>query len=131
MDAPKIWSAEPLENGNILLCGNDRWIREVNKQGDLVWDFNLDDYPQYNMKKPQIATRLANRNTILNDWFSEWGDTLDLKNPPIQAIEVTPDKKVVWVLQSWENPVNLGPSTTIQILNEPGISENVRFGKFK
>lgn len=27
MDAPKIWSAEPLANGNVLLCGNDRWVR--------------------------------------------------------------------------------------------------------
>ncbi len=130
LDAPKIWSAEPLENGNILLCGNDRWIREVNRQGEVVWDFKLDDYPQYNMTKPQIATRLANGNTIINDWFSDWGDTLDLKKPPVQAIEVTPDREVVWVLQSWENP-NLGPSTTIQVLNENSIPENRYFGPFK
>ena len=130
MDAPKIWSAEPLENGNILLCGNDRWIHEVSRQGKVVWDFKLDDYPQYNMKKPQIATRLANGNTIINDWFSDWGDTLDIKNPPIQAIEVTPDKEVVWILQSWEKP-NLGPSTTIQVLNENRIPENRHFGPFK
>ncbi|WP_167613707.1 hypothetical protein [Maribellus sediminis] len=130
MDTPKIWSAEPLENGNILLCGNDRWIREVNKEGDVVWDFKLDDYPQYNMTKPQIATRLENGNTIINDWFSDWGDTLDIKKPPIQAIEVTPDKEVVWIVQSWEKP-NLGPSTTIQVLNENRIPENKHFGPFK
>lgn len=128
MDAPGIWSAEPLENGNVLLCGSDRWIREVNKQKEVVWDFNLDEHPEYKMTSPQIATRLDNGNTIINTWFSEWGDKLDLKNPPIQAIEVTPAKEVVWVLQSWEDPY-LGPSTTIQVLGEERISEHVRFGK--
>lgn len=130
IDAPRIWSAEPLKNGNVLLCGNDRWVREVNKQKEVVWDFKLDDYPQYKMTSPQIATRLKNGNTIINTWFSEWGDTLDLKNPPVQAIEVTPNKEVVWVLQSWENPY-LGPSTTIQVLGDDRISENVHFGNFK
>lgn len=131
MDAPRIWSAEPLDNGNILLCGNDRWVREVTKKGDVVWDFKLDDYPQYKITSPQIATRLDNGNTIINTWFSEWGkDKLDLNNQPIQAIEVTISKEVVWVLQSWENP-NLGPSTTIQMLNEKRIPEKAHFGKFK
>jgi hypothetical protein len=132
MDAPGIWSVEPLKNGNILLCGSDRWIREVDRQGKVAWDFNLKDYPEYNMTSPQIAVRRDNGNTIINNWFNEWsGKAVDLTNTPVQAIEVTPDKKVVWVLQSWEDPVNLGPSTTIQVLNEKRISENVRFGNFK
>jgi hypothetical protein len=44
---------------------------------------------------------------------------------------ITPDKKVVWALRSQTAPANLGPSTTIQLLNEPRISENVTFGEFK
>lgn len=132
MDVPRIWSAVPLENGNILVCGGDRWIREINRQKEVVWDFRLDDYPEYGITQPQIAIRRPNGNTIINNWFNEWsGKPVDSTNPPIQAIEVTPDKKIVWVLRSWENPVNLGPSTTIQILNEKGISENVSFGNFK
>ena len=130
MDAPGIWSAEPLKNGNVLLCGSDRWIREVNKQKEVVWEFKLDEHPQYKMTSPQIATRLDNGNTIINTWFSEWGDKLDLNDPPVQAIEVAPDKEVDWVLQSWEDPY-LGPSTTIQVLGDKGISEKVRFGKIK
>lgn len=98
----------------------------------MVWDFKLDDYPQYKMTSPQIATRLDDGNTIINTWFNEWSDDkVDLKDQPIQAIEVTPDKEVVWVLQSWEDPMNLGPSTTIQLLDKDRISENVRFGKIK
>jgi hypothetical protein len=35
-------------------------------------------------------------------------------------VEVTPDKKVVWVLWDWKN---LGPATAVQILDEPGFPE--------
>jgi hypothetical protein len=41
---------------------------------------------------------------------------VDVSNAPVQAIEVTPDKKIVWALRSWAAPADLGPSTTIQIL---------------
>jgi hypothetical protein len=37
----------------------------------------------------------------------------------------------VWALRAWGNPVNLGPSTTIQILDRPGNPEAVRFGDLK
>jgi len=45
-------------------------------------------------------------------------------------VEFTPDKKVVWVLRSWEKP-DLGPSTTIQILDEPEAPEKVSFGEIR
>jgi len=35
-------------------------------------------------------------------------------------VEVTPEKKVVWVLQDWKN---LGPATTAQFLDQPGVPE--------
>lgn len=132
MNAPGIWSAEPLKNGNILLCVSDRWIREVTRKGDVVWDFKLDEHPEYNMTSPQIAIRLDNGNTIINNWYNQWSsNAVDSLNPPVQAIEVTPDRKIVWVLRSWKEPGNLGPSTTIQLLNDKRILENVHFGKFK
>jgi hypothetical protein len=39
----------------------------------------------------------------------------------IQAIQVGPDKKAVWLLEDW---TDLGPATTAQFLDEPGIPEN-------
>jgi hypothetical protein len=36
-------------------------------------------------------------------------------------VEVTRDKKVVWVLQDW---THFGPATAVQILDDPGIPEN-------
>jgi hypothetical protein len=38
----------------------------------------------------------------------------------VQLIEVTPDKKVVWALRDW---VTLGPASSTQLLDEPGIPE--------
>ena len=34
---------------------------------------------------------------------------------------VRPDKKVVWALRSWTGGADLGPDSSIQILNEPGL----------
>jgi hypothetical protein len=48
----------------------------------------------------------------------------------VQAVEVNPAKQVIWVLKSWEDPVNLGPATTIQFLDGPA-AEDVHFGDFK
>ena len=56
--------------------------------------------------------RLANGNTII---CSRGGD----RQGP-QLVEITRDKKVVWVLQDWQD---LGPATAVQVLDEPGIPE--------
>jgi hypothetical protein len=40
------------------------------------------------------------------------------------VLEVTPDKKVVWALRSWTGDADLGPASSIQLLDEPGIPEN-------
>jgi hypothetical protein len=70
----------------------------------------------------QTATRLTNGNTVITNWcagnknIEEWAGT-------VQVFEVTPDKKVVWALSSWENP-DLGPCTYIQLLDEPGNPDN-------
>jgi hypothetical protein len=128
---PGVWGAEPLENGNILICGHGGYARELNRKGETVWEYPLNLTPGFEIASPQLAIRRANGNTIINNWQNQWQGKVDENNLPIQAIEVTPDKKVVWALRSWAAPANLGPSTTIQLLNEPGISENVTFGEFK
>jgi len=35
------------------------------------------------------------------------------------VLEVTPEKKVVWALRSWEDPEDLGTATAIQLLDQP------------
>ena len=118
-EVPGIWSAKPLKNGNILATSNRGFVRELNRQGQAVWEWTQADSPHYQMTSLQTATRLANGNTLINNWFNQWSNTkLDRANPPVQAIEVNREKQVVWVLRSWTPPEDLGPSTTIQILDE-------------
>jgi hypothetical protein len=62
----------------------------------------------------QTASRLANGDTLIcNRGRSK-------PNPPVQLVEVTPDKKVIWVLQDYQA---LPAATGIQLLDEPGIPE--------
>jgi hypothetical protein len=131
IDAPGIWGVEPLKNGNILVSSNNGNVREFNQNGEIVWEYLLNSTPGFEIPLPQIAFRRSNGNTIINNWQNQWQGKVDPNNLPLQAIEVTPGKKVVWALSSWTAPANLGPSTTIQLLNELRISENVTFGEFK
>jgi hypothetical protein len=41
----------------------------------------------------------------------------------VQVLEVTPEKKVGWALRSWTDPADLGPASSIQLLDEPGAAE--------
>lgn len=128
LDVPSVWSAVPLKNGNLLVASNQNLVKEVTREGRVVWDYPLAEAAGYHITSPQIALRLPNGNTLINNWFNQWSAKLDPRNPPVQAIEVTPDKKVVWALRSWSSP-DLGPSTTIQLLNDPDNTyETVHFG---
>jgi hypothetical protein len=108
------WAAIRLKNGNTLITDEkDILTREVNPGKETVWELRPGDLPEaYRFLNTQSATRLANGNTII---CSRGGDT---KGP--QLVEVTPDKKVVWVLDDW---ANFGPATGVQILDDPGIPE--------
>jgi hypothetical protein len=123
-DSP--WGVTPLNNGNVLVVDRNG-IREINHQGRAVATFTREDAMPFKPGSLQLAWRLPNGNTLFNNWVNEWNGPIDRANPPIQAIEMTPDKKVVWVLRSWADP-DLGPATTIQILDEPSGPENVSFG---
>ncbi len=132
LDVPSVWSAVPLKNGHILVTSNQKFVREITRDGTVVWEYLLNEIPGYTIANPQLSSRLANGNTLINNWFNQWNGTVDAANLPVQAIEVTPGKKIVWALRSWTSPVNLGPSTTIQLLNETdNISEKVHFGDIR
>nr|WP_294793141.1 hypothetical protein [uncultured Mucilaginibacter sp.] len=113
---PSPWAAIRLKNGNTLINDEKEWlVREVNAKSETVWEFNFKtDLPaEYQfLSAPQTSTRLANGNTI----FTSRGQRG--KGP--QLIEVTPDKKVVWVLNDWKN---VGDATAVQILDDPGVPE--------
>jgi hypothetical protein len=117
---PSPWSAARLKNGNTLITGNRNFVREVNPAGETVWELTQADLPEIRLFNTQTSCRLANGNTLVTNWRSPRGG-----NFPVQVIEVTPDKKLVWALRSWEEPANLGPASNIQILDEPGAAEKM------
>jgi hypothetical protein len=120
-EIPTPWDAIRLHNGNTLITDeHDKLVREVSPKGETVWQFSQADLPAtivfHNL---QTADRLANGDTVI---FSSTAGTKPADRPGIiQAIEVTPAKKIVWVLQDWKD---LGPATTAQFLDEPGIPEH-------
>lgn len=127
---PGVWGAEPLDNGNILTCGKGI-VREITPKGDTAWMYAMKDIPDYTISSPQLAIRRPNGNIVVNDWFNQWSGKLTNNNLPVQFIELTPGKKIVWALRSWTEPFNLGPATIIQFLDDKRISENVFFGDIK
>jgi hypothetical protein len=113
------------EAGTLLLAHMDLGkVVEYDSNGKEVWS-----------NTPGIAVwsaeRLKNGNTLINTWFNQWNGAVDPATAPVQALELTPDKKIVWALRAWGNPVNLGPSTTIQLLDRPSVPEAVHFGDIK
>jgi hypothetical protein len=108
------WAAIRLKNGNTLITDeSDKTTLEVNSAKEVVWQLKPTDLPEgQRFNGSQSCTRLANGNTII---CSRGG-----KDFP-QMVEVTADKKVVWILKDY---ANVGPVTAVQILNDPGIPEN-------
>jgi hypothetical protein len=120
------WTALRLPNGNTLVSSNNGFVKEFSPAGDVVWQYDKTDAAKagialYNV---QGITRLANGNTIVSNWVAN--GIKDPKEWPgsVQILEVTPKKEIVWALRSWDEPANLGPATTLQLLDETG--ESVR-----
>ena len=128
IDGP--WSAVRLKNGNTLIATSKKIIREVDPGGRTVWELRPEDLPDYKISNFQIATRLPNGNTLLNNW-ANIKTPADGTNGPVQALEITANKKLVWALRSWTNPTDLGPATTIQILDKQSAPEKVHFGDIR
>jgi outer membrane protein assembly factor BamB len=128
--AKSVWGVTPLKNGNVLITDREG-VREVTRRGDAVWSWSQADAPGYKFANLQQAWRLPNGNTVINNWVDEWSTKPQDVAGSLQAIEVTPAKQVVWALQSWTEPANLGPATTFQFLDEPSAPEDAHFGEFK
>ncbi|GAB4020884.1 hypothetical protein EXU85_03935 [Spirosoma sp. KCTC 42546] len=118
VNASSAWSAIRLHNGNTLISGDgEGYTREVNPKGETVWEFTRADAP-FKVGNTQTANRLANGNTVICSWIAGNNNTAEWAGT-VQVFEVTPAKQIVWALSSWENP-DLGPATSIQLLDEPG-----------
>ena len=122
------WSVQEMpKTGNLLITGRKGDLNEINRQGQSIWQF---DTKKFGVTQPQKTIRLKNGNHIINNWYNEWNkEPMDTANAPVQAIEIDNDGNLVWELCSWKNP-DLGPSTTIQLLDEPVNRDALFFGEF-
>jgi hypothetical protein len=115
--SPQPWSAVRLKNGNTLIQDErDSTAKEVNAQGQIVWQLAKTDFTLpagAGMGNTQSCERLSSGNTVM---FGNGGTNVN----NIQAVEVTPAKQVVWMLQDW---IHLGDATSAQFLDEPGYPE--------
>jgi len=112
------WAAVRLKNGNTLISGGgSKYVREIDPKGATVWEVKGDDLPGNPLLFPNEVLRLANGNTIICNWTGHNPETWNKAN---QLVEVTPDKKVVWVFNDWKDANSISAA---QILDDPGIAE--------
>ena len=109
------WAAVRLRNGNTLITDErDALTREVNPQGQTVWEIKLSELPPHLIEGgSQSCARLHNGDTVLC--------SRGAGGQGCQLVEVNPRKEVVWALYDWRH---LGPASGIQLLDEPGIPEH-------
>jgi hypothetical protein len=124
------WGVAPLPDGHVLITDR-QGVREVTRRGDTVWSFAPSDVPGYKFANLQQAWRLPNGDTVVNNWVNEWSTNPAERHGTVQALEVTPEKQVVWVLNSWDPPADLGPATTMQFLDGSPAPEDVQFGDIR
>jgi hypothetical protein len=123
VEAKSPWAAVRLKNGNTLISGNQhKYVREVTPDKKVVWELTQKDVPEIPFFTLQEAMRLSNGNTVVNNWCGGGLPKTEWAKSCVQVFEVTPDKKVVWKVQQWESP-NLGPGSSTQILDEPGVPQ--------
>ena len=123
---PSPWSIVELDKEHLLITGKGV-VREIDRSGIVIRDIRTQDY---GIKSPQKAIRLKNGNIIVNDWYNEWSKVpMDSFHAPIQVIEIDKGGKVAWQLCSWSDP-DLGPSTTIQPLDQAVNRDRLFFGHF-
>jgi hypothetical protein len=135
--SPTPWSAVRLKNGNTLIPGDNRgFVHEVNPKGEIVWAIESNTLPGIVLHDVQTASRLDNGDTLICNRSGgskavapvqavAGGAAVAQVPAPAQAaavqvVEVTPDKKVIWVLQDSKD---LPSCSGIQLLDEPGTPE--------
>lgn len=124
------WSVDEGAKESIFITGRKGLLQEINRQGQILWQM---DVAPLGITQSQKAIRLKNGNIIVNNWYNEWNKTpMDTLNAPLQAVEIDKEGNIVWSLCSWgqNGKPDLGPSTTIQLLDQPVNRGRLFFGEF-
>ena len=49
VDVPGVWSVQPLANGNILVSSTKKFVREIDRDKNVVWEWTAADSPEYRL----------------------------------------------------------------------------------
>lgn len=116
--------AVPLPNGNIIVSvGNGKkgqrgMVEEYDKDGKKVWEWTIEDVEKAGIRMSMACgvQRLSNGNTVITN--VRHGKANGPADGPFPwAIEVTHDKKVVWMIPEKKAKGNMG---SLQILDAKG-----------
>ena len=127
---PGCWGVTPLPNGNILIT-DTKGVHEVDRDHKTVWEVTRADLPDYKLANLQLAWRLPNGNTLLNNWVNEWSGKIDRRPAgPGAGSDARKEGRL--------GPARLGrPRSTLarprpfKSLDQPASPENVTFGDIK
>lgn len=90
----EVFGAIRLPNGNTLIAGgNNNRVIEVTRAGKVVWSLEQKELPGITLAWVTTLERLSNGNLIIGNTHA------GPENP--QLIEITRDKKVVWVFKNF------------------------------
>ena len=102
-----------LPNGNTLVACSDHngdpKVVEFDTKGKIVWQVLKNDLPGIELKFMTGLQRLSNGNTVMTNWL---GHNQFGKAP--HAIEITRDKKVVWI---YNNNSFIQTMSSIQLID--------------
>jgi len=102
-----------LPNGHLLItCGDGHKVIELDHKEKVVWELNENDLPGNPLRLMAGCQRLPNGNTIFCNYLGHG----HVGEQP-QVIEVTRDKKAVWV---FDDRVRFKTINQIQLLDIPG-----------
>jgi hypothetical protein len=106
-------SVARLKNGNTLIACADRpggpRVFEIDPSDKIVWQVQNDDLPGISLQFMTGFQRLPNGNTVMTNWLGH----NQLGKAP-HAIEITPDKKVVW---TFADHVTMKTLSNIQLMD--------------
>jgi len=91
------FTAIRLDNGNTLIgCTLGNLVIEVDPKGETIWRLGNDDLPGEPINDACGVQRLPNGNTVVTSHHA--------KGDEVKLLEVTPDKKLVWVHRDARTP---------------------------
>jgi len=103
----------PLPEGHLLItCGDGHKVIELDRAERVVWELNENDLPNNPLRLMAGCQRLSNGNTVFVNYL---GHGHSGKQPHL--LEVTRDKKLVWV---FDDRTNFKALAQVQLLDAPG-----------